>query len=158
MSRATLDRLLATRLEFEAKIAALLARIRGHAPNPEPPPDGRRRSAQLLARASRCHQTEPLDAKGRTACPQDIAIRAPQRPPRGPDAGGGPISTSPSLRVACRALRTVRTLHLAWIIREAICEILTRHAVGYNGVVSTAGLPAGFGAGWEGSGADRRLG
>src|SRR5215472_18006544 len=47
---------------------------------------------------------------------------------------------------------------LAWIIREAICEISTRHAVGYDGVVSTAGLPAGFGAGGGGSGSDRRLG
>jgi len=44
----------------------------------------------------------------------------------------------------------------AW--RVKISQMPSRIAVGYDGVVSTAGLPAGYGAGWEGSGADRRLG
>jgi hypothetical protein len=67
MSRATLDRLLATRLEFAAKIAALLARIRGHAPDPEPPPDGPAPFSPAAGARQPMPPAEPLDAKGRAA-------------------------------------------------------------------------------------------
>jgi len=67
MSRATLDRLLAARLEFEAKIAAVLARIRGHAPDPEPPPDGPAPFSPAAGARQPVPPAEPLDAKGRAA-------------------------------------------------------------------------------------------